>query len=65
MYVHDHVKKHVYTEHAMLVDSKAHTGTRSSTLHTVTHKFMQVNITVIAVFMFLTYVKLTHIHTIN
>jgi len=36
MYVHDQVNKHVYIEYAMLVDLNAHTGTRSSTLQTVT-----------------------------
>ena len=67
MYVRDHVEKHasLFVEYAMLVDLKAHTGTRSSTLQIVTHDLTQVNITVIAIFVFPTYVKITPIHTIR
>ena len=53
----------LFVEYAMLVDLKAHTGTRLSTLQTVTQELTQVNITVIAIFIFLTYVKITPIHT--
>ena len=51
-------------EYAMLVDLKAHAGTRSNTSQTVTHELTQVNITVIAIFIFPTYVKITPIHII-
>ena len=48
-------------EYAMLVDLKA----QAPQLQTVPHELTQVNITVIAVFIFPTYAKITHIHTIN
>ena len=51
-------------EYEMLVDLKAHTNTRSSTLQTLTHELTQVNITVIAICTFPTYVKITPIHII-
>ena len=53
-------------EYAMPANLKTHKGTRSGTfIQTVTREWMQVNITVIAIFVFPTYVKITPIHTIR